>query len=94
LVDDVVGWGGLAPNECAFLAPGGALEQLNRTDGTRSNVRFQFNGRNNNGTAQNMGSLRHSFWMFLDGAASTDLTQFRTRINTFLTAIGVTGVPT
>jgi hypothetical protein len=94
LEGDVCGYGGFIAANATLLSPGGVVESVSgRTDLARvTNASFHFNGRNSSGT-QNAKAYRHSFWMFLDGAADTDLLQFRTRINQFLTDLGVTGVP-
>jgi hypothetical protein len=93
LYQDLCGWGAFVANTATLLPPGGVAQDTNPPDGVVSDLAWVFNGRNNNGTTQNHNNQRHSLWMFLDGAAKTDLTVIRSRSLTFLQAIGVTGVP-
>jgi hypothetical protein len=93
--DDLIGMFQDADASVKALHPGGSVPaSVARTDGTKSNVAFFWNGRNNGGSPNNAFAVRHSFWLWTDGMSEAEVLLVRTRTLTLLTALGVTGVPT
>ena len=78
-----------------FNGPDQSPDQARTFEGAWPDARMQFNGRNNVGVTQQARESLHSFWFLMQGHnPDTDCITMRGRVLEFLTAIGVTGLPT